>query len=715
MSQPSISKMEQTNDHVNQGYNLNNAPNQLNDKVEQQDIFFQLYQEEIQEDQETNFETDTQKIDNIEVNNQQDHELIENNNQQNINQDHELIDYNNQQNINQDHQLIDNNNQQNINQNHELIENNNQQNINQDHQLIVNNNQQNIKQDIENQEQQHSSQLQMSFSQSIQNQDSSLMQDESRQMETYQIIKNDFKKLMEFFLSIQKNDTKVCQWRTDFSNIDLPFENSKEIKNYLILASKNDSDDIIYIQMSILVNQSNSLVIQDQTFTINNICLNQNLQLKIGSFVYLSQVSQIIYEIKQLKLTKKINQIQSIIENAIKRFHIIVNKFIFPLKYKIQFCNTNLNDQYFRISQKSQQQSYLEKFTHSELLAREDNDNSQGYINPELDNEQSKEFSKKSQQLDQQFQSAVQDLGDQYQFCSNKKQKKKKNQVEKLDYEINSKISGLNETNLVDQGGFHKIYKVGINIGNNKILELAVKNQSSNKLRKEIEFINRFLSKGYSKYVAQIYIKENINNYYLLKYYHFKSLRDYIKKYQFVISLRRKLQILTQIAEGIQHLHQHQILHLDIKADNILISKNGNAKICDFGEAYHPNYQLQRDCIKFSVPYGAPELLKHKTQFLSEKADVYSFGTLAYELIFGKLPIPILNKEKYLSLFKDFDLRLDDSKGLNALNGPRLILFKLNILIFKCLIPQNNERPNIESISNFLKCLKKQSFNLQPK
>ncbi|CAD8159992.1 unnamed protein product [Paramecium pentaurelia] len=683
MDQPLNCKVEKTNDYVNQGCNLNDVLDQLDDKYKS------LYQEEIQENQETNFETNTQKTDNIEENNQQNHELIENNNQQNINQDHELI------------------------------KNDNQQKIKLVYEQIENNKQQNIKQDIENQEEQHSSQISRSFSelsQSIQNYDSSLIQDESRQMETYQIIKNDFKKLMEFFLSIKKNDTKVCQWRTDFSNIDLSFENSKEIQNYLILASKNDSDDIIYIQMSILVNQSNSLVIQDQTFTINNICLNQNFQLKIGSFVYLSQVSQIIYEIKQLKLTKKITQIQSIIENAIKRFHIIVNQFIFPLKYKMQFCNTNFNDQYFRISQYSKKQSNQENFTNSIILAREDNDNSQGQINPELDNEFEKEFSKKSQQINQQFQSSVQDLGNCYQMCSlDKKSKKKKNQVEKLVYEINNKISGLNETNLVDQGGFHKIYKVSLNIENNKTLELAVKNQSSNKLRKEIEFINRFLSKSYSKYIAQIYIKENIYNYYLLKYYHFKSLRDYIKKYQFVISLRRKLQILTQIAEGILHLHQQNILHLDIKADNILISKNGNAKICDFGEAYHPNYQLQRDCIKFSVPYGAPELLKHKTQFLSEKADVYSFGTLAYELIFGKLPIPILNKEKYLSFFKDFDLRLDDSKGLNAHNGPRLILLNLNILIFKCLLPQKEERPNLESISHFLKCLKKQSFNLQKK
>ncbi|NQT82715.1 serine/threonine protein kinase [bacterium] len=97
------------------------------------------------------------------------------------------------------------------------------------------------------------------------------------------------------------------------------------------------------------------------------------------------------------------------------------------------------------------------------------------------------------------------------------------------------------------------------------------------------------------------------------------------------------LDILMQVACGLQYLHGNKIIHRDIKPENILVSSEGNVKIADFSLAVRKDKdQLVSRAISGSRSYIAPERVLQGRY--DERADIYSLGITAYELLTGRLP-----------------------------------------------------------------------------
>jgi MAP/microtubule affinity-regulating kinase len=95
--------------------------------------------------------------------------------------------------------------------------------------------------------------------------------------------------------------------------------------------------------------------------------------------------------------------------------------------------------------------------------------------------------------------------------------------------------------------------------------------------------------------------------------------------------------ILQQIVEGLEYIHSHKILHRDIKLDNILLSKNGNIKICDFGisRKMKPGKMINEH---IGTPaYLAPEIILEKG-YSGFSADVWSLGVMTFMAVTGKVP-----------------------------------------------------------------------------
>lgn len=92
-----------------------------------------------------------------------------------------------------------------------------------------------------------------------------------------------------------------------------------------------------------------------------------------------------------------------------------------------------------------------------------------------------------------------------------------------------------------------------------------------------------------------------------------------------------------QIASALDYCHRNSIVHRDLKIENILISKNGNIKIIDFGlsNLYAPSRHLSTFC--GSLYFAAPELLNAKV-YTGPEVDVWSFGIVLYVLVCGKVP-----------------------------------------------------------------------------
>lgn len=114
------------------------------------------------------------------------------------------------------------------------------------------------------------------------------------------------------------------------------------------------------------------------------------------------------------------------------------------------------------------------------------------------------------------------------------------------------------------------------------------------------------------------------------------KLDEYLKSTS--LTIRERLVLFTKICHAVHHAHQHQVIHADIKAANILVDKHGEPHVLDFGIAKlfdSHNQNVASYYQAFSLDYASPELIK--TGEASILCDIYSLGKL-FELIINTSP-----------------------------------------------------------------------------
>ncbi|XP_065875391.1 probable LRR receptor-like serine/threonine-protein kinase At5g48740 [Euphorbia lathyris] len=124
------------------------------------------------------------------------------------------------------------------------------------------------------------------------------------------------------------------------------------------------------------------------------------------------------------------------------------------------------------------------------------------------------------------------------------------------------------------------------------------------------------------------------------------SLADHLygsKRQKVSLSWIRRLKIAVDAAKGLDYLHngsEPRIIHRDVKCSNIMLDKDMNAKVCDFGlskQVMQADASHVTTVVKGTAGYLDPEY--YSTQQLTEKSDVYSFGVVVLELICGREPL----------------------------------------------------------------------------
>ncbi len=107
--------------------------------------------------------------------------------------------------------------------------------------------------------------------------------------------------------------------------------------------------------------------------------------------------------------------------------------------------------------------------------------------------------------------------------------------------------------------------------------------------------------------------------------------------------LAHLVEIMAVVARAVHHAHQRGILHRDLKPGNILLDSEGRPLVSDFGLAKRLNHQgtnlTQPQAILGTATYMAPEQIGEKSGSLTTAVDVYSLGTILYELLTGSAPI----------------------------------------------------------------------------
>lgn len=101
------------------------------------------------------------------------------------------------------------------------------------------------------------------------------------------------------------------------------------------------------------------------------------------------------------------------------------------------------------------------------------------------------------------------------------------------------------------------------------------------------------------------------------------------------MTLSRKLQIATEICEGLAYAHRHDVIHRDIKPANIFITDDGVVKILDFGLARMVASEVTASRMMLgTLNYMAPEQVRGER--VDSRADIFSFGVVLYEMLSGR-------------------------------------------------------------------------------
>lgn len=123
--------------------------------------------------------------------------------------------------------------------------------------------------------------------------------------------------------------------------------------------------------------------------------------------------------------------------------------------------------------------------------------------------------------------------------------------------------------------------------------------------------------------------------YIVMEYVEGITLKTYINK-KGRLTYNEALSIAIQVGRGIEAAHKKNIIHRDIKPQNIIISREGKVKVMDFGIARAVTSNTVSADIMGSVHYASPE--QARNGYVTFTTDIYSLGIVMYEMVTGRVP-----------------------------------------------------------------------------
>ncbi|MFS8012465.1 putative protein kinase RLK-Pelle-RLCK-VIIa-2 family [Helianthus anomalus] len=290
--------------------------------------------------------------------------------------------------------------------------------------------------------------------------------------------------------------------------------------------------------------------------------------------------------------------------------------------------------------------------------------------------------------------------------------------------ELKTATRNFNRALMIGEGGFGGVYRAVIRKadGSGQKIDVAIKQLSRRGLQGHKEWLTEVNVLGFVDHPNLVKLvgysseddERGIQRLLVYEYMQNRSVQDHLSRFQTPLPWSTRLKIARDAARGLAYLHEgmeFQIIFRDFKSSNILLDKNWNAKLSDFGLArLGPSDELSHvsTAVVGTVGYAAPEYVQ--TGRLTYKSDVWSFGIFLYELITGRRPFDRNKPKNEQKLFHWVRRHLsNDPQKFQKILDPRLegnysvkSAQKLAAVANKCLHRQPKMRPKMSQVVEIL-------------
>ncbi|XP_068652736.1 RAF-like serine/threonine-protein kinase PRAF [Aristolochia californica] len=172
------------------------------------------------------------------------------------------------------------------------------------------------------------------------------------------------------------------------------------------------------------------------------------------------------------------------------------------------------------------------------------------------------------------------------------------------------------------------------------------------------------------------------------------SLRSALQRNDRILDRRKQLLIAMDVAFGMEYLHGKNIVHFDLKSDNLLVNlRDPQHPICKVGDLGLSKVKCQTlisGGVRGTLPWMAPELLNGSSSLVSDKVDVFSFGIVMWELLTGEEPFADLHYGAIIGGIVSNTLRPPVPESCDP---------EWKSLMEKCWAAEPSERPSFKEIA----------------
>lgn len=206
---------------------------------------------------------------------------------------------------------------------------------------------------------------------------------------------------------------------------------------------------------------------------------------------------------------------------------------------------------------------------------------------------------------------------------------------------------------LIASGGMGSVYEAVQENPRREVALKIMKGIASGPALRRFEYESQVLARLRHAGIAQIYEagthREGAANvpFFAMEYIpDAQRITDYAVAHQ--LGIRERLQLFTQVCDAVQHGHQKGIIHRDLKPANILVDRQGQVKVIDFGIARVTDAdfaltraQTSEGQLIGTLQYMSPEQVQADPNDVDVRSDVYALGLILYKLLCGRLPYEV--------------------------------------------------------------------------